>query len=248
MGKPSNKADVTYTAKRTARRGTRERLLAAASELLARDGRDAVSTRAVASAAGMQPPTIYRLFGDKEGLLDAVASYGFRSYLADKHALGETDDLLEDLRRGWDLHVEFGLSMPAFYTLMYGEARENGSPAGREAFGMLRHQIARVGDAGRLRMSVDRASRLMYATGIGVVLSQIALPPAERDPELPDVAREFVLRAITAEGDAGPATPAGVANRAVALREALGNGEPTGLTAGEGALLSEWLDRMANAG
>jgi hypothetical protein len=88
----------------------------------------------------------------------------------------------------------------------------------------------------------------MNATGIGVVLSQIAVPPAERDPELPAVAREFVLRAITTEDDAGPAAPTGVANRAVALREALGDGEPTGLTAGEEALLSELLDRMANAG
>ena len=38
---------------------------------------DAVSTRAVAAAAGVQPPTIYRQFGDKEGLLDArIADYG----------------------------------------------------------------------------------------------------------------------------------------------------------------------------
>jgi AcrR family transcriptional regulator len=45
-------------------------------------GPDAVSTWAVSAAAGVQPPVIYRLFGDKNGLLDAVASYGFESYLS----------------------------------------------------------------------------------------------------------------------------------------------------------------------
>ena len=52
-------------------------MLEAAAELLRTGGVDAVSTRAVAAAAGVQPPTIYRQFGDKEGLLDArIADYG----------------------------------------------------------------------------------------------------------------------------------------------------------------------------
>ena len=35
-------------------------------------GRGAVTTRAVSAAARVQPPTIYRQFGDMRGLLDAV--------------------------------------------------------------------------------------------------------------------------------------------------------------------------------
>jgi len=50
----------------------RHRIVEAAVELLEKGGPDAVSTRAVAAAAGMQPPAIYRLFGDKEGLLEAI--------------------------------------------------------------------------------------------------------------------------------------------------------------------------------
>ena len=57
--------------------GTRERIVACAAELLTRGGREALTTRAVASAAEVQQPTIYRLFGDKEGLLEAVAEHGF---------------------------------------------------------------------------------------------------------------------------------------------------------------------------
>ena len=51
----------------------RARILRAATELLATGGRDAVTTRAVSAAAGVQPPTIYRHFGDMQGLFEAVA-------------------------------------------------------------------------------------------------------------------------------------------------------------------------------
>jgi AcrR family transcriptional regulator len=43
-----------------------EKVLEAAARLLSSGGVDAVSTRAVAAAAGVQPPTIYRQFGDKQ--------------------------------------------------------------------------------------------------------------------------------------------------------------------------------------
>ncbi len=45
----------------------RDRILQAAARLLAEGGREAVSTRAVSSAAGVQAPTIYRQFGDMQG-------------------------------------------------------------------------------------------------------------------------------------------------------------------------------------
>ena len=51
----------------------RERILRSTMELLARGGREAVTTRAVGNAAGVQSPTIYRQFGDMRGLLDEVA-------------------------------------------------------------------------------------------------------------------------------------------------------------------------------
>ncbi|HEY0937917.1 MAG TPA: helix-turn-helix domain-containing protein, partial [Trebonia sp.] len=56
----------------SARDQTRAHLVEVAAELLASQGPDAVTTRSVALAAGVQAPAIYRLFGDKGGLLDAV--------------------------------------------------------------------------------------------------------------------------------------------------------------------------------
>ena len=71
----------------------------------------------------MQAPAIYRLFGDKDGLLEAVAEHGFATFLAAKRVDPDPADPIEDLRAGWDLAVEFGLANPALYTLMYGEPR-----------------------------------------------------------------------------------------------------------------------------
>src|SRR5918997_5195209 len=101
------------------RTGTRDRIVRAAAELLDEAGREAVSTRAVANAAGVQAPTIYRQFGDMRGLLDAVAAHGFSEYLRGKRSREQAEDPVEDLRRGWDLPVEFGLANPALYKLMY---------------------------------------------------------------------------------------------------------------------------------
>ena len=119
------------------RDATRERIVGTAAELLTRGGREAVTTRAVATAAGVQPPTIYRLFGDKVGLLDAVTEHGFQAYLADKGVA--TADPVADLRAGWDLHVGFGLANPGLYALMYGDPRPGAaSPAATRAMTMLR--------------------------------------------------------------------------------------------------------------
>src|SRR6266536_1471535 len=106
----------------------RERILSTAVKLLADAGPSWLSTRAVAAAAGVQTPTLYRLFADKDGLLDAVASFGFESYLAEKRAFAPSEDPVDDLRRGWDVHVEFGLANPAIYTLMYGTCSQAATP------------------------------------------------------------------------------------------------------------------------
>ncbi|WP_409492007.1 TetR/AcrR family transcriptional regulator [Amycolatopsis sp. cmx-11-12] len=219
---------------------TRDRLVHAAAELLVDGGRDALSTRAVSAAAGVQAPTLYRTFGDKEGLLDAVAAHGFKSYLSGKHSLGETGDPVGDLRRGWDLHVEFGLSQPAFYLLMYGEPRVR--EARKEADAMLRRIVERIAEAGRLRIPVERSAQLVHATGMGVILSLIASPPEQRDLDLIIDAREHVIQTITTDSADGAS---GIPKRAIALKAALAKEPGNALTQAEHALLAEWLDRLS---
>jgi AcrR family transcriptional regulator len=222
--------------------GHRERIVAAAARLLAEGGNDAVSTRAVSAAAGVQPPTIYRLFGDKQGLLDAVAAHGFTAYLASKSAAGPAGDPVEDLRAGWDLHVGLGLANPALYTLMYGQPRPGASPpAALAAAEILARHIRRVAEAGRLRVPEERAAALVHAAGCGTTLTLIATPEDHRDPQLSPTAREAVIAAITTDAPAA-AVPGPVA-AAVTLRAVLP--QTDALTAPERGLMQEWLDRIA---
>ncbi|MFI6790686.1 TetR/AcrR family transcriptional regulator [Nonomuraea sp. NPDC050383] len=218
----------------------RERIIAAALELLGEGGEEAVSTRAVSAAAGVQPPTIYRFFGDKQGLLDAVATHGLHAYLDTKSAVPLSDDPVADLRRGWDLHVELGLARPALYTLMYGRPRAAASPAARAAADILAHHIRRIAEAGRLRVPEALAAGLVHAAGSGTTLALIATPEDQRDPALSPTAREAVIAAITTDQPIG--RQPGPVTAAVALHAALPHVDT--LTAAEKTLLTEWLDRI----
>src|ERR1700737_5071156 len=62
----------------------RTRILEAAASLLAESPERDISTRAVCEAANVGAPMLYRLFGDKNGLLAAVGDYRFGRHLAGK--------------------------------------------------------------------------------------------------------------------------------------------------------------------
>ncbi|MGX6605283.1 TetR/AcrR family transcriptional regulator [Micromonosporaceae bacterium Da 78-11] len=226
------------------RDAVRTRLVEVAAHLLASQGPDAVTTRSVALAAGVQAPTIYRLFGDKTALLDAVAEHGFVSYMAQKPPVDAAGDPVEGLRAGWDLHVGFGLANPALFRLMHAAAPTPGGRAAAEAGGaVLLQRVRRVARAGRLRIPEHRAVDLIRASGTGVVFALIDQPEDGRDLTLADVAWESVSTTILT--DPNPAEPAGPIAAAVTLRAALA--ELTTFTPSERALLSDWLDRITNA-
>ncbi|MBB4687843.1 TetR/AcrR family transcriptional regulator [Amycolatopsis jiangsuensis] len=214
----------------------RERIVDAALQLLSEGGQDAVSTRAVSAAAGVQPPTIYRLFGDKDGLLDAIALQGFADYLKSKTEAPPSADPVDDLRRGWDQHVELGLANPALYLLMNTRAAR--SPAMLAAEEILADRVNRVAEAGRLRVPESLAASLIQAAGAGTTLSLINAP----NPTLSTTAREAVLAAITT--DPPTARTPGPASAATTLRAALP--ELNALTDNEKALMREWLDRITS--
>ena len=226
----------------------RDRILQAAARLLAEGGREAVSTRAVSRAAGVQAPTIYRQFGDMQGLLDAVASHGYATYLASKRERETSQDPVEDLRRGWNLHIDFGLANPALYTLMYGYPRpDTPHPAAAEAQAILCGQLRRIAEAGRLRVGVERAAYMIHAAAVGVVLVLLGQGGASGDQTLSAATREAILAAITTDPHAAahtqPALRSDATRHAVALKACLSQ-DVRPFTTAEHALFVEWLTRF----
>lgn len=223
----------------------RTRVIAAAGALIAADGRDAATTRAVAAAAGVQAPTIYRLFGDKRGLLDAVAEHGFAAYVAEKSRREPHADPLQALRDGWDMHVAFGLAHPGLFAILSGDAQPRPSlPAVAAGEQILRRKIGNVARVGRLRVSERRAMALLQSACIGTVLTLLGDTEEQRDPGLSNAAREAVMAAIT--GQPLAIMDAGSRGAATALRASLS--ETSALTHGERHLLEELLDRIADGG
>lgn len=215
--------------------GTRERLIAAAAELIAASPGEDFSLRAVCDAVGVKMPTLYHFFGSKQGLIDAVIEHGFDLYLGEKSAMEHSGDPIQDIRAGWDAHVTFGLDNPGFYTLMYGTVRPGFSPAAQSRPSeILRGLTARAAEMRRLVVPPDQASAHILVANIGVTLRQIIL--AAPDPELSAAVREGVIAAITGTDGAAGDPVAAVMELAAADPSVLGEAETT--------LLLSWLARL----
>ncbi|NQX22703.1 TetR/AcrR family transcriptional regulator [Curtobacterium sp. VKM Ac-2852] len=227
----------------------RSRILDAAARLLREQGWDAVTTRGVATAAKLQPPAIYRLFGDKDSLLDAVAERELSRFFAAKVAAADVagsgaSDPVADLRSGWAAQIEFGLTNPQLFQLLSDPTRRRGASARRAGHEALEARVRRVASTGRLRVPEHRAVGLILTAGTGVVSTLLASLPEERDPGLADAALEGLLSQILSDEE--PTGLAGAMATVVAFRataESL-----IDLSAAERTLLSEWLTRVISRG
>jgi AcrR family transcriptional regulator len=140
---------------------TRDRLLAAAGELLTES--PDVSTRAICDRAGVQAPTLYHYFGNKQGLLAAVVETRFTEHL---RSVPAGDDPVTTLRANWDHHVRFGLANPNYYALT-----STLMPVAQKLLSELLNEIARHG---RLRTAPDVAARQLVAANVGATVSLLA--------------------------------------------------------------------------
>ncbi|MEU0530844.1 TetR/AcrR family transcriptional regulator [Amycolatopsis tolypomycina] len=98
--------------------GTRQRLIATASELLAADGVGAVTLRGIAKAAGVSHGAPLRHFAGRAELLSAVATRGFTELLERRTRLPEAGPR-ERLTAACHSYVDFALQNPAMFELMF---------------------------------------------------------------------------------------------------------------------------------
>jgi AcrR family transcriptional regulator len=225
------------------RTDSRIAIMDAAALLLREYGAGAVTTRRVAELAGTQAPTIYRLFGDKDGLLDAVADHVMATYVAVKTSKAAAEitggrDPLDDLRAGYRLHLEFGLANPELFALISAR-RTNRSAVDVGGQEVLHSRVHRLAAAGRLRVSEQRAVEMVSAAGNGAVLIILGTPESDRDLTLGEAMFEAVLGVILTS--APTIAPAHTLTGAVSLAAVVPQ-LPT-LTSAERELMSEWLHR-----
>ncbi|MFI5759020.1 TetR/AcrR family transcriptional regulator [Streptomyces sp. NPDC051569] len=237
---------------------TRARILEVAADLLAKSPNGDISTRAVCEGAQVGAPALYRQFGDKEGLLSAVVDRGFDTYLETKRSHEPGADPIEDLREGWDSHVAFAVANRNLYRLMNSPAMRKPPASAVESHQILTRDLERAAARGKLRISPDLAAQMVMAANIGVALTLAARPAAAGDGDVSRRVRDAVHAAVftpeamygtagavdtVTSGGPGEETPAAAARLGALLRRS----PTTALSAAEGALLTEWLERVSDA-
>src|SRR3981189_1527838 len=110
---------------------------------------------------------LYRLFGDKNGLLAAVVDYRFGRYMADKRNRPPAADPVDDLYVAWDNHAAFALETPPISRVWYSPALAKLPAAADEAHRLLVEWMDRCAEAGKLKLPPDVAAQAFTAGGVG---------------------------------------------------------------------------------
>jgi AcrR family transcriptional regulator len=233
----SNGVTVDYMSSRAS-------IITVTADLLAQSATGDISTRAVCEAAGIQQPALYRLFGDKEGLLSATVDHVWDEYLGMKRAAEKSADPVDDLRAGWDSHTAFALAHPNAYRLLFGSGAAARSESAAEAMRLLRDVLDRVAAQGRLRGDPADAARVMMAANTGVALSLILRPELYPDSTSSALLRDIVQGSLVIEAEpaSDPLEPSRRA--ATTLRAALPGSGAERFTTNEANLLDDWLRRI----
>jgi len=99
----------------------RRALVGAARAILEKGGLGALSLRAVARRAGVSQAAPYHHFADRDALVSAVATEGFREFDAAMHArMDRSRDPVERLIAAGVAYVSFAVANPALFQVMFG--------------------------------------------------------------------------------------------------------------------------------
>lgn len=218
-------------------------LLAAAEEQLVSAVDGEIATRAVCEAVGVTQPVLYRVFGDKRGLLDALAERGLERYAARKAELEATEDPAADLRRGWDDHLAFARENAALYRLMFAPRPWASNAARAGVTALLEQTLTRCAVAGLLRIPVETAATMLLAANVGLALNRMTTAVPDATDDVGDGLRNAVLDAVLVGSSGAQRHDAGAAPRHQ-LRAQLEEGTSSALLPEESALMRVWLDRL----
>lgn len=150
-------------------KSTRERILAATAQILEAEGVEGLTTRAVCDATGVTAPTLYHHFGNKDGLLTKLIHQSLDEFMTQKRSVALTENVIDDLARGWETWIDFGVSRPRMFRLMIDASAANPEIM-NESYAIMRRLVDRVADAGKLTIDTETAALAIWAAANGVLV------------------------------------------------------------------------------
>jgi hypothetical protein len=152
----------------------------------------------------------------------------------------------------WDNHVQFGLSQPHLYLVMFGNIRPESRPAiVADAEALLEEMLNKAAIAGQINVPPREAARSILAANVGVTLMLIAEPVEERNLELSTMTRDSMIFAVSTDTARGAAPEdsgkSSVVVAAIALNAALQASHSDQLSSSELKLFLEWLHRISSS-
>jgi AcrR family transcriptional regulator len=163
----------------------RTRILDAARELFVSEGVESVTMRRIADRIEYSPTAIYFHFRDKESLLAELCDCDFRAFAHGFAEIAKITDPVERLIAAGRSYVDFGLTNPSHYRLMFMTPKlvndktitiARGNPE-EDAYAFLQGIVAELQATNRLRdglTDVDLVSQTIWATIHGTVSLEIA--------------------------------------------------------------------------
>ncbi len=222
----------------------RTQMLRAAEAQLVASADGEIATRAVCEAVGVTQPVLYRIFGDKSGLLDALAGWGLERYATRKAELEVTADPVADLYAGWDDHMSFAEQNPALYRLMFTPRPWAADTARDGVTELLVAALTRCAAAGALAVDPELAARMILSANIGLALNRIAQPDRFAGDETSHALRDALFAAILTDPvPTGEREP--LADAAARLGAQLEITPARSLAPEEASLLRVWLGRLS---
>jgi len=170
------------------REGTREKILAAAREMFAEEGFEAVTMRAIADRIEYTPTALYHHFDGKQALLSELCQRDFEGLARHFKGHATSSDPVERILAVGEAYLEFAEKYPSQYRFMFmtvlprvehderyiAESRDNPE---RNAYAFLRDACRSAIEQGRLRPEIDDADQLaqiLWGTVHGLISLRIA--------------------------------------------------------------------------
>ena len=149
-------------------------------------GYEATTMRAIAAKIGYTPTAIYHHFRNKEALLTELSTQDFRALAQAFQQIGQVADPVERLRRIGKAYVEFGLTHPMHYRLMFmtphprvNDAKHGiaqGDPS-QDAYAFLVQTCEQAIASGRFRPELQdphEVAQILWSSRHGLVSLRIA--------------------------------------------------------------------------